>query len=329
MNHARVKYLHQFGALFLGVLLATPAAAAPSFPDKSIQVVVPYRPGGTPDLLTRLIAEKLTAQYGKAVVVHNKTGASGAIAVQEVLNQPADGYTLLLADNGLLAINPKLNKSLQYDPIKDLKPITQVVDQPFSMYARKDLGVDSLKQLIEKAKAKPGAINYASVGNGTPHHLCMSMFTHMADIKLTHVPFKSIAEVSASMIAGDVQLVCTSPVGAKPLIDRGEGIQLAINAPARSAVSPDTPTFSESSGLKPLVVGATIGILAKTGTPDDIVKKLSADIQKVLQQADVKAKIESLGMTIVADGPEAYGTTIKEELDRYGEMVEVSGATAG
>lgn len=327
MNIRILKSVRKLGAVLLSTLIISPTAGATAFPDKSLQIVVPYRPGGTPDLLTRMVAEKLTSLYGKAVVVHNKTGASGVIAVQELMNQPADGYTMLLADNGLLAINPKLNKSLRYDPIKDFQPVTQIVNQPFSMFSHKDVGVKTLKQLIEKAKVEPGTLNYASVGNGTPHHLCMSMFTNMADIKLTHVPFRSISDVAASMIAGDVQLVCTSSVGVKPLMDRGAGVELAINATERSPFAPDTLTFSESSGLEPLLVGATIGILVKAGTPEDIVNQLSADIKRVLADPELKAQIEELGMTIVADGPQAYARTISEELERYGEMVKISGAT--
>src|SRR5690606_3571383 len=138
-----------------------------------------------------------------------------------------------------------------------------------------------------------------------------------------------IAEVSTSMIAGDVQLVCTSPVGAKPVMDRGVGTQFAVASAKRPDFMPDTPTFSESSGLKPLVVGATIGVLAKAGTPEAVVTKLAADIQKAMTDPEVKSKIESLGMEVVTDGPDAYAKTIQEELDRYGEMVKVSGATAG
>ncbi|VCU71839.1 Tripartite tricarboxylate transporter family receptor [Pigmentiphaga humi] len=311
----------------LGFLMPLAAAGA-DFPSRPLTIVVPFGAGGTPNLVARLLAEGLAERIGQPVVVQNKPGASGVIAAQNVMHAPADGYTILLADNGLLAINPSLNKTLPYSPTGTFAPLTQIVSQPFLLYVRSDLGIGSVDALVSSARRAPGKLNYGSVGNGSPHHLCASIFASRTGTQLTHIPFKSVADIVQAMMGKEIDLVCTSSVGARPLTESGRARALAIATPARSPAQPDAPTFGEAGISPPILVGATIGLLVRSETPRDIVEKLGADLAAVARSPSLSKKIEELGMDVVADGPAAYARVIQDELKRYADMVGTAGVTA-
>ncbi|MCK9509998.1 MAG: tripartite tricarboxylate transporter substrate binding protein [Pigmentiphaga sp.] len=305
-------------------LAAAPAFAA-DFPTKPLQIIVPFGAGGTPNLIARLVADGAAQTLGQPVVVHNQPGASGVIAIQAALNAPADGYTLLMLDNGQLAINPHINSKLPYDPVKSFRPITQIVSQPFLVFARSDLQLESLKDLDEAARKAGRPLNFASVGNGSPHHLCMSMVADRAGVELTHVPYKSVSEIVQSIMAGDIDMVCTSSVGVRAALEAGRAQPLAVASDQRTAQFPEVPTIGEALDAEPVLVGATIGLVVRAGTPDAAVDRLGASIVEVVRSPELTQRLQELGMSVVAEGPEAYASVIREELDRYGEMVNVAG----
>lgn len=311
----------------MAACLAVSGACAQDFPSRPLKIVVPYGAGGTPDLLARVIADGLSAKYGQPVVVENKPGATGILSAQAVLGAPADGYTLWIADNGQLAINPSLYAKLPYDPLKDFAPVRQLVAQPFFIWANKALQAQSFKDVIAQAKDKPGGINYGTAGNGSPHHLCLSMAAHLAGVSLTHVPYKSAAsQLVPAMISNEVSLTCTSPVTASQMVATGKVEPLAVAASQRARSHPNVPTFAQATGLPDLVVEATIGVLVKAGTPKQIVDKLAADVAEAINRPEAAAKVEGWGMTIVGSDPTRYAHAIREEQKRYGEMVKISGA---
>jgi len=305
-------------------LAAAPVSAA-DFPGKPLQIIVPFGAGGTPNLIARLVAEASAQPLGQPVVVHNQPGASGVIAIQAALNAPADGYTLLMLDNGQLAINPHLNRKLPYDPVKSFRPITQIVSQPFLVFARSDLQLDSLKDLGEVARKAGRPLNFASVGNGSPHHLCMSMVADRAGVELTHVPYKSVSEIVQSIMAGDIDMVCTSSVGVRAALEAGKAKPLAVASGQRTAQFPDVPTIGEALNAQPVLVGATIGLVVRAETPDAEAKRLSDAMVEVIRSPALTQRLQELGMSVVADGPDAYASVIRDELGRYGDMVSVAG----
>ena len=282
-------------------LAAAPVSAA-DFPSKPLQIIVPFGAGGTPNLIARLVADASAQPLGQPVVVHNQPGASGVIAIQAALNAPADGYTLLMLDNGQLAINPHLNRKLPYDPVKSFRPITQIVSQPFLVFARSDLQLDSLKDLGEVAR-KAGR----------------------AGVELTHVPYKSVSEIVQSIMAGDIDMVCTSSVGVRAALEAGKAKPLAVASGQRTAQFPDVPTIGEALNAKPVLVGATIGLVVRAETPDAEAKRLSGAMVEVIRSPALTQRLQELGMSVVADGPDAYASVIRDELGRYGDMVSVAG----
>jgi tripartite-type tricarboxylate transporter receptor subunit TctC len=307
--------------------LCAATAGAQAYPTKPIRIVVPYAASGTPDLIARLLADKLRAALGQSVVVDNKPGAVGVISAQAVLAAPADGYTVWMADNGQLAINPALQKNLAYDPLRDFMPLVELVTQPFFVYAQSSLGVKSLKDLVGLAKSKPGQIDYGTVGNGSPHHLCMAMFANLADLKLNHIPYKTASQLIPGMMANDVALTCTSPVTANLMVNAGKAAPLAIAAAERSPAAPNVPTVHEALGGEPLRVGASIGMLVKAGTPAPIAQRLATALQQALREPDVTQRLQELGMQVTGLPAERYAIGIQEAQQRYGRMVRISGAT--
>lgn len=303
------------------------SAVAADFPTRQIEVVIPYGPAGTPNVIARLVGDGLTNKYSQSVVVMNKPGASGIIAAQAVMQTPADGYTLLMMDNGQLAINPHLNKNVPYDPVKTFKPITQLVSQPFLIYARADLNIKSIDDLIQAAKDRKEPFTFGSVGNGSPHHLCMSMLGNRAGVELRHIPYQQIAQVMQGVAGNDIDLFCTSSVGARALYEAGRVVPLAVASTQRTSQFPDLPATGEIAGLEAVSVGATIGLLVRAETPDNIVNQLSTDIVDVIRSPKITERLEELGMTVVANGSEAYGKVIRDELQRYGDMVKTAEVT--
>ncbi|MFM9982358.1 MAG: Bug family tripartite tricarboxylate transporter substrate binding protein [Burkholderiales bacterium] len=310
--------------LVAAVGLNAGAVQAQGTNKSTIRIVVPYGSGGAPDVLGRLLAQKMTESMGQPVIVDNKPGASGIIAAEFVMKAAPDGNTLFLADTGHLAINPALNPKLPYSPLRDFTPVAQAIYSPFFLFAQTSLGVQSVKELIALAKAKPG-LNYGTSGNGTPHHLCMALFANGTGTDMTHVPYKGVAQSIPALAAGDVTLMCTSPLTGMPVVRAGKARVLAVASLKRSPVMPEIPTLAES-GVPDIEVGASVGLLLPAGAARDLVQKLANEIMAAINSPDATARMVALGQEVVPRGPDQYAELMRNELQNYARTVKISGA---
>ncbi len=307
------------------ILAAVPLSSmAQEFPSKPVHIVVPYGGGGTPDVIARILTEKMSATFGQPFIVDNKPGANGIIAAEQVAKSKPDGYTLFLADTGQMAINPALQSKLPYDPIRDFSAIAQLVYSPFFIFAQTTLGVATVQELVQLARKRPGLI-YGSVGNGSPHHLCMALLGKNAGVELVHVPYKLLAQAVPALMSGEISLLCTSPLSGLPVVKAGKARLLAAASSKRSGIMPDVPTVLEA-GIPDVEAGPTIGLLAPAGTPRGVIQRLSEEALLVINGPDAKEKLHSLGQDVTPAGPAEYGALIQQELAKYSRLVKISGA---
>ena len=236
--------------------------------------MVPYGAGGSPDVIARVLGQRLAENLGQQVVVDNRPGAGGIIAAEIVAKSPADGYTLFIADTGHVAINPSLYPKLPYDPLRDFTPVTLAVSTPLFLAANAALQIESVKQFIDYAKAKPGVL-YGSSGNGSSHHLGMELFRLLTGVSMTHVPYKGVAQSVPAVITGDVAVIFAALPSLAPHVKTGKIRLIAVGTAKRTPIMPDVPTVAES-GAPGFEIDADIGFLAPTGTPREVVAKLNA-----------------------------------------------------
>lgn len=305
-------------------LLGVGQALAQSFPARTIHFVVPYGSGGSPDVMSRVLAQKLSENVGQPVVVDNRPGAGGIIAAEAVMKSAADGYTLFIADTGHVAINPSLYAKLPYDPIKDFTPVTLAVTTPLFLAATATLPIQTVKQLIDSAKSKPG-LPYGSSGNGSPHHLGVELLKRLTGISMTHVPYKGVAQSVPALVAGDVAVLFAALPSLSPHVRSGKVRLLAVGTAARTPLMPEVPTLAES-GAPGFEIDADIGFLAPAGTPREVVQKLNAEILKVLHTPEIKQRLAGLGIDVEGSSPERYGEAIRAKIQRYGKLVKDAGA---
>ena len=298
--------------------------SAQMFPSKTIHFVVPYGSGGSPDVMSRVLAQKLSENIGQPVVVDNRPGAGGIIAAEAVAKAAADGYTLFIADTGHVAINPSLYAKLPYDPIKDFTPVTLAVTTPLFLAATATLPIQTVKQLIDYANSKPG-LPYGSSGNGSPHHLGVELFKLLTGVKMTHVPYKGVAQSVPALVAGDVAVLFAALPSLSPHVRSGKVRLLAVGTAARTPLMPEVPTLAES-GAPGFEIDADIGFLAPAGTPREVVQKLNSEILKVLHAPDVKQRLAGLGIDVAGSSPERYAEAIRAKIQRYGKLVKDAGA---
>ena len=290
--------------LFMVALLAvTSIATADTYPSKTIKIIVPYSPGGGADITARIIASKLTARFGQTVLVENRAGAGGNIAHDVIAKAPPDGYSIMIAGMSLVT-NAYLQEKLPYDPLKDFAPITLAVRVPNLLAVNNALPVRSLQDLIALAKAKPGALAYASAGNGTSLHLAAELLQSMAQIELIHIPYKGSGPAETDLISGQVQIIFDPIASALPHIKAGNMRALAITTAKRSPLLAELPTMAEA-GLPGYDCAAWFGFFAPAKTPRTIVDTLNKEIVAVLRQKDVQEKLKGLGI-------ESVGTSVME-----------------
>ncbi|MBI2728952.1 MAG: tripartite tricarboxylate transporter substrate binding protein [Polaromonas sp.] len=303
-----------------------PAVQAQSYPAKPIRFIVPYPAGGGTDIVARLVAAKMTISMGQPVVVDNKPGASTVIGTDMVAKAPADGYTFGLVTDSH-AINPTFFPKLPYDSFRDFEPLTQLVFVPLVLVANPSLNVKTVPELIAAAKAKPGKINYASIGNGTPHHLSMEWFKSMAGISMTHIPYKGVAPALTDLVAGQVDVMFTGTSSASPYVKAGRLHALAVSSAKRQPAFPDTPPVAEA-GLPEFDFMTWYGTVLPAGTPRNIVMRLNQEIAAALNQPDVKDKLGGLGVVGAPSTPEAFGAFIRTEAQKLDRIVKVTGVKA-
>jgi len=293
---------------------------------QTMRFEVPYTPGAANDTLARVLAQYLGEATGRSVVVDNKPGGGGHIAAEQVAHATPDGQTLLVSTNGLLAIGPHLYRKLPYDPQKDLAPVVRFADVPYALGAAPDLGIKSVSELVALAKQRPEQVNFASSGNGSVPHLCGEVINLKAGIKLTHVPYKGGAQAMNDVMAGTVQLYCGSIPSLLGYAQSGRIRLLGVTSAKRSPLLPDLPTFEEQ-GLHGIDVNSWVGLHAPGGTPGSTIDRLYAEIAKLMATDKLRQAFLNQGAEPEAVAPADFAVQIRQESERWGPIVEASGAT--
>jgi tripartite-type tricarboxylate transporter receptor subunit TctC len=302
--------------------VARAAPAADTYPSKPVRFIVPFAPGGGTDVTARVIAQKLSEALGKPVVVDNRGGAGGVIGAEMVAKSPPDGYTIMLGSPGPLTINPALQSKLPYDTLRDFAPVSLATISPFVLTVNPGVPASSVKELIALAKAKPGALQYASGGNGSVAHLSTEQFKALAGIDLTHVPYKGSGQSIVDVLSGRVQIMFDNQPVVMPHVRSGKLRGLAVGTRTRSAVLPELPTMVEA-GVPGYESSTAFGVLAPAKTPRPIVNRLSRDIAQSLKSApEVRDALASRGFEPVGSTPEEYAAHIRDELTRVAELVK-------
>lgn len=304
----------------IAFLLSCAMAHAQPWPNKPIRIVVPFAPGGATDVPARLIAPKLTESLGQPVVVENKPGAGGVIGIDHVAKSPADGYTFVMASNGELVMNPSIYPKLPYSPFKDLVPVSVVVESPLVLVVPVSSPFKSVADVIAAAKAKPGTVSFATAGIGSTSHVLTEMFAQRAGVKLLHAAYKGGAPASNAIVSGEVAFGLLNLGSASALMTGGRVRGLAVTSAARVPDFAAMPTFLES-GVPDFADGIWVGLAAPAGVPQDIIRRMSAEIAKALQSADVHASTKKLGVNAVGSSPEEAAARIQRELPRYADAI--------
>jgi len=315
------KYARLTVAAVLAVAVTTPPAHAQNYPNKPVRIVVPFAPGGTTDILARLVGQRLNEALGHAVVIDNRPGANGALGTDMVAKSSPDGYTIVMGYLGSLAVNPHLYSKLPYDPMQDFAPITLVASTTQAIVMHPSLPVQSPKDLIALAKRQPGRIAYASAGIGAPSHLAGELFKMMAGIDLVHVPYKGSGAAMADLLGGHVAISFGGLAAAMPHVKSHRLRVLAVTGKARSPAMPQVPTVAESA-LPGFDVSSWFGLLAPAGTPRDVVGRLHGEIVKVLKADDVRERLVADGAEVVANSPDEFAAYIKSELTKWGGVIK-------
>ena len=305
--------------------LFSSAVIAQAYPSKPVKIIVPYAPGGLPDTMARIVGAKLGDATGQQFLIENRGGAGGITGVTEVVKAPADGYTLLIADVGQIAINPHLFSKLPYDPLKDLAPVSLVGTSPLYLVAHPSVRASTFKELISLAKAEPGKLNYGSSGTGSIHHLATEALKAGLGLDLVHVPYKGTGQSVPALLGGQVALLYSALPSIAGHVKDGKVKILAVSTAQRNPATPDVPTVAES-GIPGYEFTAEIGMLAPGNTPRDVISRLAAEVAKVVKQADVVQRFSALGIDPIGSTPDAYGSGNRRAYDKYAQIVKASGA---
>jgi tripartite-type tricarboxylate transporter receptor subunit TctC len=305
-------------AAFL-VAVATPSLA--EYPDHTIQIVVPYTPGGTVDLLARVLGPRLTAAWGQPVVILNRPGAGGSVGAEVVAKSAPDGYTLFISTNSPLTTNLALYPSLGYEPLRDFEPIILAGENSLVLAANPKLPVKTVKDLIALAKSKPGELNAGTSGNGSTAHLSLATFNKQAGVSITHVPYRGGVPSLTAAIAGEVQLVFSDILPVVPQIRDNRLNALGLTALRRAGIAPDIPTLDES-GLPGFSVTAWVAVVAPRGTPSEIVQKLNLEIGRALKEPEFARQISSMGIDPLGSTPGEFAAFLRTEIPRWRQIVQ-------
>ena len=312
-----------FGLVFAAT--AVVAAAQQPYPNKPIRLIVPFPPGGGPDILARVIATKLQTTNGWTVVVENRPGAGGNIGVDIVAKSAPDGYNVVIGQTSNLAVNPTLYPKLPYNPLTDLAPVTTVATAPLVLVVAANSPFKTLQEIVAAGKAKPGSISYGSPGNGTVAHLSAEVLQRTAGIKLQHIPYKGASQALTDLIGGQIDLYMSSIPTALGQIKTGKLRPIAVTSSKRVSDLPSVSTVSEA-GYKGFEAVTWFGLLVPVGTPAPIIQKLNAATNVALKSADVREKIAAEGAEVMGGTPEAFASLIKDEIARWAPIVKESGA---
>jgi tripartite-type tricarboxylate transporter receptor subunit TctC len=301
-------------------LFAAAHAQDDSYPAHAVRLIVSSLPGGNPDVLGRLLADRMSNDFGKSFVVENVTGAGGAMSAIAAAKAPPDGYALYLGDTGILAINPLLNPDVGYDPMKDFTPITGLVGLPTILVANPKVQAATLPEFIALAKQEPGKITYGSAGVGSIHHMTMAIFADLVGIDVLHVPYRAGTAMVNGLLTGEIQVGWSGIPNVQALIAGGQLRGYCISVLQRSASAPAIPTCDEL-GIKGFDVATVMGMLAPAGIAPQIVARLQAEIAKVMREPAMAARMEQLGMVMEENGTANYIEFRQRDAERYAAIV--------
>jgi len=314
--------------LACGILaLAAGASAAQSgaWPNRPIRLIVPLPPGGSPDYLSRLLAERLQPVLGQPLVVENRPGAAGNIAREFVARQPADGYTIVMSESAHI-MSAAVVAKLPYDPIKDFEPISLAATIPFGLTVNTSMPVKSLKEFLDYAKAAPRPLTYGTAGVGAPHHFAAELLRSMTGIKIVHVPYKGSAGIIPALLTGEIDFTIGAVNSLLPHFKAGKLRPIAVAGSSRTAILPDVPTIAEAGPLPGYSVEIWLGVMGPAGTPRPIVDRLNGEIVRIVRDPQViKERLTPVGLASVGSTPEQLLTVMKEELAKYTKIARDAG----
>ena len=319
--------IRRFAASILLLFAAATVAQAQSYPSKPVKIIVPFTPGSATDILARLVGEQLGRSLGQPFVIENKPGAGGIVGTQAAKDAAPDGYTLIAAGSGPFGINPGVYKSLPYDPVRDFEPIGNIALTPQAIVVGAQSPYKSIRDLVAAARAKPGELSFASLGNGSTSHLTMEAFQQAAGIKLNHIPFKGSSDAQSQIIGGNVVMMSDTVPGLLTQVRGGKLRALGVAIPQRSPFMPDVPTLAEQ-GYPGFESVGWIGLAAPAKTPVAILDRLNAELRRMLQDPAVREKMAQLAFTPVGDTRAQFGAFMKGEIAKWSKVAHDSGARA-
>jgi tripartite-type tricarboxylate transporter receptor subunit TctC len=314
-------------AAVAAVTLFAPAVYAADYPTKTVRMVIAFSPGGPSDILSRLIGGKLSARMGQSFVFDNRPGAGGNVAGEIVANSPADGYTLMIANNSVLAANASLYRKMTFNPAKDLVPVVWVASQPNILVVHPEIPAKSVKELIAHLKANPGKLNYASSGSGAAAHLAAELFKSMTKTDMVHIPFKGAAPAITDVLAGRSQMIFATALSVKAHLDANRLRPLGVTTATRMATMPNLPTIAES-GVPGFEASTWHGLVAVAGTPRPVLVKLNTEVNAVLQDPQVSKFLSGQGAIVQGGSAEKFAAHIKSEIPKWAKVIKDSGARA-
>jgi tripartite-type tricarboxylate transporter receptor subunit TctC len=295
--------------------------AGPQWPTKAVSIVVPFSPGGTTDVVARMVGQKLAELWGQPVLIENRAGAGGNIGAGIVAKAAPDGHTLLMASGSILTVNPHLYRKLPFDPQKDFVPVIKVASGPMVVVVPRSSDVKTVRDLIATAKAKPGAINFGSAGTGSQVHMAGESFANAAEINIVHIPYKGEAPAYGDLMAGQIQLMVGNIGAAASLVSDGHLRAIAVTGKQRSPMLPNVPTVAES-GLPGFENTGWFGFVAPAGTPKDVIEKIRRDTATALDQTHIKARLSVQGMAPAGNTPAEFAKSIDEESKKWAAVVK-------
>jgi tripartite-type tricarboxylate transporter receptor subunit TctC len=305
------------------VALTSLPASAQNYPTRPIRFIVAQQPGSQNDVVARMIAPRLAEVLGQPVVIDNRAGAGGAIGFELLAQTPPDGYTLAMGSISTLGVIPMMPKKPSYDVFRDFQPVTLVSKSPYIMVVHPKVAAKSLKEFVALAKARPGALNYASSGNGTGVHLTSEMFKLATGINMVHVPYKSAGPATIALLSGEVEVMFNNMIPAMPHVRTDKLRALAVTGNKRSAIEPQVPTVAES-GYPGFESTSWQGVVVRAGSPQEIVARLNREIVKILNIPEVKSSIEKEGNDVIANSPQEFTAFIRTEQEKLGEVIRIA-----